>query len=76
MVIVVTKMILRLILESKILKWKVFLKYSFLNGQLVLNPRIKDVYFQVLINWQNLGWFSNKKNLCFSWIFSNKFKLL
>lgn len=61
MVIAVTKMILRLILESKILKWKVFLKYSFLNGKLVLNPRIKDAYFQVFINWQNLGWFSNKK---------------
>ena len=61
MVIVVTKMILRLILESKILKWKVFLKYSFPSGKLVLNLRIKDAYFQVFINWQNLGWFSNKK---------------
>ena len=74
MVIVVTKMILRLILESKILKWKVFLKYSFPSGKLVLNLRIKDAYFQVFINWQNLGWFSNKKIsafLGFSQIYSS-----
>lgn len=54
-------MIQTLILESKILKWKVFLKYYFPSGKLVLNARIKNVYFQVFINWQNLGWFSNRK---------------
>ena len=54
-------MIQTLILERKLLKWKVFLKYYFPSRKLVLNARIKNVYFQVFINWQNLGWFSNRK---------------